>query len=207
MNLSWFQVRNFAVVYGLFLLSLSVHEFARACMAYKLGDLTPKEEGRLTLNPVAHADLIGTVLFPLIFLLFPIGFMIFGWAKPLNINKKNFKNQKRGEILCSLAGPLSNLGMAIGIVLLFKLGLSESIRSFLFLFLWVNVFLLVFNLLPFPPLPGSLIIKHLFNISEEQYLAFSRWSLLLVLIFLNVPQTRQFLAQLIQWVMTLLFKL
>ncbi len=157
---------SFLFFFPIFLLSLTFHEAAHAWTANKLGDPTAKMLGRLTLNPIAHIDWIGTVLFPLLSTMIP-GLMLIGWAKPVPVTVRNFKNIRRDDFLVSFAGPLSNI--ALGLVLtgmLYALpALSDSfqddghwaslLNDMLLLGVFLNFRLAFFNLLPLPPLDGS----------------------------------------------------
>ncbi len=140
------------------LFAISVHELGHAFMAYKLGDPTPKYQGRLTLNPFAHLDILGTIML-LVFR--------FGWAKPVRINSSYFKNRKQATILVSLAGPFANIISAwIFYNLMRFTGFYLANASFaiaLFIFFQIsvqmNLGLAAFNLLPIPPLDGSHILQ------------------------------------------------
>lgn len=134
--------------------TLPVHEFAHGWMANKMGDPTARLSGRLTLNPMKHLDLIGSIL------IFLTGF---GWAKPVPVNQNNFRNPKKGMALTALAGPASNLIMAFIFMLLMNFcGIFNNMAAYIFLLFFqyaalVNIRLAVFNLLPVPPLDGSRI--------------------------------------------------
>jgi len=133
------------------LFTISIHEYAHGQMADWLGDDTARRSGRLTLNPIRHIDPMGALC---------MLFLRFGWAKPVPINPGRFKNRKRDTILVSLAGPISNLGLATLLILASKLYFPSNlyaIDTMLFL-IYVNLGLGFFNLLPLPPLDGSKIL-------------------------------------------------
>jgi Zn-dependent protease len=146
------------------IIAFSVHEFSHAFVAYKFGDPTAKNQGRLTLSPLVHLDPIGTIA------LFLLGF---GWAKPVPVNRFFFKNPRLAGVLVSIAGPVSNLLLAlIGIIiwaLIVPGGLLDSVQPniggiidrFFNLFIPINIALFVFNLLPFPPLDGYRVVEDL----------------------------------------------
>jgi len=142
-----------------------VHELAHGYAAYAMGDPTAKYAGRLTLNPLNHLDFFGSILLPALLLLGTGGQgPVLGWAKPVPINPYNFKDQKWGEVKVSIAGPASNLALAIifGLILRFvPEGLLSAAPGAALMFYYIveiNVMLAMFNLLPIPPLDGSWIL-------------------------------------------------
>lgn len=184
--------------------SVVLHEVSHGAVAYSLGDTTAKNSGRLTLNPIPHIDLFGSILLPG-FLLFASylsggGGIILGWAKPVPINPFNFRDQKYGSAKVSLAGPASNLIIALvfGLALrfLFTLNRAEGLVAFLgpgfvlalTYIVQINIVLAVFNLLPIPPLDGSHLLFSLLPKSMEYIKIFlSRYGyfILLFLIFFS----------------------
>ncbi|MBU3934635.1 site-2 protease family protein [Patescibacteria group bacterium] len=162
----------FLMVATSILLALSIHEYSHAQMAYFLGDPTAKNQGRLTINPFAHLDPIGTIL------LFLIGI---GWGKPVPFNPYNLKNRKRGELLVGLAGPGSNFiaALIVGFFLRFSGVTNPGLLFFLSFFVWINLVLGVFNLMPIPPLDGSHIFFSFPRI-ERFKMFFLRNSLLMI---------------------------
>lgn len=156
-------------LYLIIVISAVFHEYAHGFVAYYLGDPTAKNEGRLTLNPLVHMDLFGTVILPL-FLLFTGGIFV-GYAKPVPYNPNNLRDKKYGSLKVAIAGPVSNLLIALifGLSLRFFPGaiLAGGIIPSIFLSLIalitaINIILALFNLLPFPPLDGSKVFADLF---------------------------------------------
>ncbi len=160
MNDAILNILPFIVAAIATLFSLTIHEFCHGFAAYLQGDMTARDHGRLTLNPIAHIDPIGTLLIPGILLLTHSPFMI-GWAKPVPFNPYNLRTGRWGALLVALAGPFSNLALFFVSLLLLKI-LNLPLTNFLPIFLMylavVNFVLGLFNLLPIPPLDGSKIL-------------------------------------------------
>jgi len=156
-------------LYVIIVLSASFHEFAHAFAAFRLGDSTAKDEGRMTLNPFKHIDLTGTVVIPLFLLFF--GGVFIGWAKPVPYNPYNLRDKKYGSLKVGFAGPAANflialiLGIFLRLVFAGIFGATVFSEVFLFavtLIIYINIFLGIFNLIPIPPLDGSKVLMDLF---------------------------------------------
>jgi Zn-dependent protease len=154
---------------GVLVFSLCLHEFGHAYAAYRLGDPTAKMLGRMTIDPRAHVDLLGTIVFPLLMFLYP-GLWLIGWAKPVPVTQENFLHPRRDMTLVALAGPCMNLFLAflsiLGLWFSQQAGLLNSdpeiglnVPKLLLLFLFINFFLAIFNLVPLPPLDGGWLLK------------------------------------------------
>lgn len=176
----------------IFLISLSIHEFAHAFAANKFGDDTAKSQGRLTLNPIKHIDLIGSIVMPI--LAFTSGFMLIGWAKPVPVNSSKFKNKFRDDIIVSFAGPFSNLLFTFITYLFYlilsfnEIELSSILYNIIRLTIVFNIFLFCFNLLPIPPLDGSHILYNIFpNQFALKLLNLGSYGTILLFIFIYSP--------------------
>jgi Zn-dependent protease len=141
------------------LFAITVHEVAHGWMASKCGDQTARMMGRLTLNPIKHIDPIGTVLVPAI--LFYLGGFIFGWAKPVPVNWQNLRHPRRDGALVAIAGPLTNLLMALFWIVLWKIAQSYAVSVLVYMAkigVQINLILMLLNLIPVPPLDGSRVV-------------------------------------------------
>ena len=173
------------------IIGLSFHEFAHALVAYKLGDPTPKIQGRVTINPAAHIDIIG---------LAALIFCGFGWGKPVMIDPRNFRNRRRDELLVSLAGVVMNLIIAVVFsfvakVILLTAGAGFATTDSLGMIIWkminyiilINLVLMIFNLIPCPPLDGFSIISELFDIKHTGFYwtlyRYGDWILVALIVF------------------------
>jgi Zn-dependent protease len=187
---AWFM--NIIIMLPGIVIGLSFHEYAHALVAYKLGDDTPKIQGRVTINPLAHIDPIGFLAILLI---------RFGWGKPVEIYPGNFKNRRRDSILVSLAGVMMNLFLAIFFTLALKLlltvvginffiaGMGNSIFMMIYYVIFINLMLMVFNLLPVPPLDGFSIVTEVFNLRKSEFFYWvsnKGFLILMVLIVFNI---------------------
>lgn len=164
------------------LIAIIGHELAHAWVSTKLGDPTPRYEGRLTLNPLAHLDPIGTLL---------MIFTGFGWARPVGVNPMYYKDRKKGMALVAIAGPLSNFAMAfVGILLAVLLSVFAggivgfgTVSSIFVKFAFMNLRLMAFNLIPIPPLDGSKILGMLLpNRIYYNVLQYERYAMILILL-------------------------
>jgi len=163
--------------------SVVIHEVSHGYAAYLMGDPTAKNAGRLTLNPLAHLDFMGSLIVPLL-AYFSAGFM-FGWAKPVPYNPYNLKNQKYGDAIVAVAGPASNFLVAIIFGLLIRFDVFVNIANLtgaIQMIVLINLVLALFNLIPIPPLDGS---KILFSFLPYKYIEIrqnlERYSLLLLM--------------------------
>jgi len=173
--------------------AITVHEVAHGWVAKKYGDNTASSQGRLTLNPIKHIDLLGTIILPGILLITGTGF-IFGWAKPVPVDPRNFKNPLRDMAIVALAGPVSNLLMAVGWALVTRLGVTigagaENISLPLIYTgvagISINLVLALINLLPIPPLDGSRILTGILpSYWAWQYNRLERYGFIILLLLL-----------------------
>lgn len=165
--------------------SAIIHEYAHGWAADQMGDPTARHAGRLTLNPMAHIDMWGTILMPVLLLLFSGGSFMFAYAKPVPYNPYNLRNQKWGPALVGIAGPAANLIAAIFFGLLVRFLPASSFVNLLSIIVYANVLLMVFNLVPIPPLDGSKILFALLPDSMENLkINLERFGFIILLFFI-----------------------
>jgi Zn-dependent protease len=170
MDISVDQVRGALMALVAFVVSVSVHEFGHALVADRLGDRLPRQQGRLTLSPLAHIDPLGTIVMPLVGAFLPGGFPLIAWGKPVQTNPRNYTDKlprRVGRMLVSLAGPAMNLLLAVLVSIVFVLlgragKLPDFVAAALVRYLIaLNLMLMFFNLIPLPPLDGAAVMAGL----------------------------------------------
>jgi Zn-dependent protease len=190
------------LVYFCFIPVLTFHEFAHAWVAHKCGDDTAKNLGRITLNPAAHMEVIGTVVLPLVAIFLSVsgsalaGFII-GWGKPVPVNLNNLRNPRRDDTLIALAGPMMNILLALLLMGIVRLAVHfDSDRLFEYgrLFVTINLVLAFFNLIPIPPLDGSHVLWNGLRWSYESFYHFAQFGFLAVIVVLQIPFVRPLLG-------------
>ncbi len=175
-----------------FLLAIVFHEWAHAYVATRFGDPTAKEQGRLSLNPSVHMDLFGTVIFPLISIM--MGGIMFGWAKPVPVNPRYFKDVRRSIFWVSFAGPGANIILGVFSALFLAVMVTKIPQDFFFYAVFIkmlnqsviiNIILAVFNLIPFPPLDGSKMVASFLSYHQQiKYEELQRFSLLFFIVLM-----------------------
>src|SRR3990170_5883916 len=193
---------DFVFQIAVLIMSVVIHEVSHGYAASMLGDQTAKYQGRLTLNPLKHLDFVGSFLVP--FLSYFLGGFIFGWAKPVPYNPYNLKPGRWSEATVAVAGPASNITVAIIFGLILRIGLvsNPAFIQIVSLIVFINILLAIFNLIPIPPLDGSKILFAVFpNKMLEMRTFFEKYGLILVIFFIF------FLWQFIFPVILLLFRL
>jgi Zn-dependent protease len=175
---------------------LTFHEFGHAWMALKCGDDTAQSQGRVSLNPLVHLDVIGTVVLPLAMIFFAGG-MLFGWARPVPVNPSNLRNPRVDDILVTLAGPWMNVVLAIVLMGLARIGLAVHSVSMIEVCLdlsRLSLLLCFFNLLPIPPLDGSQVVRSLVGMSWETYARIAQYGFIILILVIQVPMVQRLLS-------------
>ncbi len=222
MSFTFESIRTILLQVIAIFLVIVLHEVAHGYVANRLGDPTAKQQGRLTLNPLAHIDPVGTILVPLALII--LGLPAFGWARPVPVNARYFRNPLRGMMIVALAGPVTNFilaGLGIGIVRLlvnnvpFELLVGstagalvvQSVLLFAVMFAVYNVVIGIYNLIPVPPLDGSRVLLYFLPPRAKQFwIGLERYGLILiVLVFLLIGRISPLgsaLNSLIEWMLT-----
>lgn len=202
------NITRIAVTFVPILLGMVLHELAHGYAAYRLGDPTPKLQGRLTLNPIKHLDVTGSIIFIVTALTSPF---VFGWAKPVNVQPRYFKDPRKGMMLISFAGPGANFVLALvfgGLYallvkyLIFGGGQLSSTMQFLlnttFMGIWINLTLGWFNLLPIPALDGGHILAGLLpRPLAEKFYSFGKYALIIIILLMASGAFRYIMGPLV----------
>jgi Zn-dependent protease len=176
---------------------LTFHEFGHAWTALKCGDNTAKLEGRVSLNPLVHIDLIGTVIIPLAMIFLTAGGFLIGWAKPVPVNIGNLRYPRRDDILVTLAGPGMNVLLALVLIVLARVGMqfdAEQMKLLCLKMAHLSLLLCFFNLIPVPPLDGSRVLRVVTGMSWETFARFAQWGFVILIILLQLDPVRKALA-------------
>jgi len=209
------QIMNGLLLYACFIPVLTFHEFAHAWTAWKCGDDTARLQGRITLNPIAHMEVLGTVVLPLLGIFLSLsgsalaGFII-GWGKPVPVNYHNLHHPRRDGTLVALAGPAMNVLLAIVFMGWAKVGSmanSEELIKVGLMLTSISLFLAFFNLLPVPPLDGSHVLKNAIDMSWETYMRLAQYGFIIIIVLLQIPAIRQTLSALTFATMALIGRL
>ena len=198
------DIANILQAYICFVIAIAVHEAAHAWAAWKCGDDMARLMGRITLNPAAHLEFWGSIVLPLLGGLLttigsPLSGLVLGWGKPVPVNLASFPSGKRSlyYMYVALAGPASNLLLALLGMIAMRAALflgSEGMQDLLRMFIYINLGLFFFNLLPIPPLDGFSVARHLLGISEETHRNLAMFGLFGVLMVANIPAVRRALS-------------
>ncbi|MCM8826131.1 MAG: site-2 protease family protein [Candidatus Omnitrophica bacterium] len=186
-------------------LSIVIHEYAHGWIAYKLGDPTPKIFNRLTLNPLKHIDMIGTILLPVTLFILSRGSFAFGYAKPVPINPYNFRNPKKDIMWVGLAGPLSNLLITLILSLIIKFNLPDFLVEAFELGITINLILFIFNIIPLPPLDGSKIVASFLSYKNAyRYLKMELLGIIAIIILISLDILNWFILPIVRLIMDIL---
>jgi Zn-dependent protease len=196
------DIIDIAQTFLCFIVIITFHEAAHAWMAWKRGDDTARLLGRITLNPVAHMEVIGTVVLPLGAMILSasgsmLGSFIIGWGKPVPFNPSRLKNRSQDGMWIALAGPAMNFVLAAVALALVKVFLVAGIPApaeTLLRLAQLSIFLAYFNLLPVPPLDGSHVARYLFGISEQTFHQIAQFGFIILIVLINLPPVNRFLG-------------
>lgn len=189
--------------YVCLLILLTFHEFAHAWVAWKRGDDTARNLGRVSLNPIVHMEMIGTVVLPLAVVVLSaadsgLASFIIGWGRPVPVNLNNLRRPRFDDTLIALAGPVMNFalaGVAMSIARGFQLAGQESLMDVAVRMAVISLALCFFNLLPIPPLDGSHLLKNFTQMSYETYFRIAQYGFIIVIVAINIPFVRGLINQ------------
>ena len=182
---------------------ITLHEFGHAWMSWRCGDDTAKLQGRVSLNPLAHIDMIGTVALPLIAIFLSlsgqgqVASFIIGWGKPVPVNYANLRNVDRDSLLIAMAGPAMNVILTVVVAIVIKLatvgGSIPIVKAGLTL-AYISMYLFFFNLIPVPPLDGSHLLRFITRMRWETFFYLSQFGFIAVIILIQLPAVRSYLS-------------
>ncbi len=205
------QIREGGILYILLLIAITMHEFGHAFIADKLGDPMPRADGRVTINPVAHIDTMGTVILPLLTIALSMGTgfpMVFGWGKPVQVQLANPKTRAKVDILSTMGGVSMNLVVALISAILLAVFAAldfKDLASVAVTSIYLNCVLFVINMIPVPPLDGSVFLKYFTKISPETYYTIARWGIVILIALINIPLTSRAIMMCVQLLATIFF--
>lgn len=203
------QIREGGILYILLLIAITMHEYGHALFADKLGDPLPRAEGRVTINPMAHIDTMGTVILPILTIALSMGSgfpMVFGWGKPVNVMLADPKTRAKIDILSTMGGVSMNLVIAlISAILLaiFEILAMPNFSQIALTSIYLNCVLFVINMIPVPPLDGSVFLKYFSKISAETYYTIARWGIVILIALINIPFTSRIIMMLVKFLATI----
>jgi Zn-dependent protease len=193
---------NGLITYIYLVIIITFHEFAHAWTSNRCGDDTARLLGRVTLNPIPHMDIIGTVILPLLVIFLGaagsgLGRFIIGWGKPVPVNVFQLRRPHVEDLLVALAGRFMNVLLAFAAMGLARVGVAMQISMLVeigYQLASFSMYLCFFNLIPVPPLDGSYLLKHFTGMSHEAFMRFSQFGFFIVIVIIQIPQVRQVLA-------------
>ena len=184
------QIAKYLLYFLLFLISLTLHHWGHAWMADKLGDPNLRRAGRVSLNPIVHIDLFGTIIFPLLCSFLTLGVFL-GWGRSIPINSSYFKHKRWGEILVNSAGLIGNLLLCF--IASLVLAFLPNYRMIAYELLEINALFIAFNCLPLPGLDSFMLLRYSLRLSDETVEFMERWSFFILIILINIPLVRALL--------------